>query len=322
MNDDRAVLRRFYHDHLFRQILPFWLERGIDREHGGYFTGFANSGGRLLHEHKFAWSQGRFAWVWARLANQCASRPEAEQYLALARSGAEFLMRHAVQPDGHASFILSREGRPILLDPQRQPRAAGPGERYDTSTFADCFVIYGLSEYARASGESAAFDFAAGLYDSVEQRLAAGEFRTDPYPTPPGYRQHGVPMIMLETSRELALSADRFDPGRVGEASRPARAAALRRRGSEFALQIMRQQRPAGQDVVIEFLGSDGLIRGDMLGTYVNPGHTLECMWFVIHYAEETGDEEMIREAIAVIRRACEIGWDEEYGGLYQFAHM
>ena len=308
-----SQLRSFYEEHLFGHVLPFWLHKAIDADLGGYYTGFANSGGQLLHTHKFTWSQGRFLWVWARLASQFPDKADAERYLQLAQSGAGFLMKYALLPNGHCSFILSREGKPILLDAQGRPREANPGETYATSTFADCFVIYGLSEYARVTHDRAAFDFATRLFDSVEQRLAADQFRTDPYPTPPGYRQHGVPMIMLETSRELALTGDAFDP---------ALAASIRERTRFFARQVMAEHRQADKGVVIEFLGSDGTVQDNMLGTYINPGHTLESMWFVMHYAEEVGDERMLQEAITTVRRACELGWDEQYGGIFQFVHM
>jgi len=306
-------LRDLYQGHLFGQILPFWLNRGIDAERGGYYTCFANAGGQLLHTHKFTWSQGRFVWVWARLASQFAERAESARFLQLARSGADFLMEHALLPNGNCSFILSREGKPILLDDRGHPREARPGEAYDSSTYADCFVIYGLSEYARVARDRPAFEFALGLSDSVEERLAAGEFRTDPYPTPCGYRQHGVPMILLETSRELALTSDGFDP---------ARAAAIRGQTGNFAGQVLDGHRQADSEVVIEFLGADGQIRDTMLGTYINPGHTLESMWFVMHYAQEVGDRRMMEAAVATVRRACELGWDEEFGGLLQFVHM
>lgn len=313
--DARAVgeLRQFYQDHLFQHLLPYWLEKAIDEEYGGYYTGFSNSGGRLLHDHKFTWSQGRFVWVWARMACQFSHTPEAPLYLKLARSGAEFLMKNALLPNGHVAFILSREGKPILLDGEGRPRQAGPGETYATSTFADCFVVYGLSEYARAAHDQAAFDFATRLYESVEARITLNAFRTDPYPTPEGYQQHGIPMIMLEVTRELAVTAEDFD---VELSER------LHRRATEFARMVMYQHRQPDTNVVVEFLGTDGRIQPNLLGTYINPGHTLESMWFVLHYAEEAGDETMKAQAIAAVRQACDLGWDDEYPGLTQFAHM
>ena len=222
-------------------------------------------------------------------------------------------MEHALLPNGNCSFILSREGRPILPDSGGLAREAGLREAYDSSTYADCFVIYGLSEYARVAHDRRAFEFAMRLFHSVLERLAAGSFRTNPYPTPCGYQQHGVPMILVETSRELALTADGFDP---------AGAPTIRQRTREFARQVLDEHRQPDREVVMEFLGADGLIRDTMLGTYINPGHTLESMWFIMHQAEEVGDRTMMESAVAAVRQACELGWDEEFGGLLQFAHM
>ena len=42
--------------------MPFWW-RAIDRERGGVFNCFDNSGTRLISREKFTWSQGRFAWL-------------------------------------------------------------------------------------------------------------------------------------------------------------------------------------------------------------------------------------------------------------------
>lgn len=311
---DAGSFAAFYADHLLNNILPFWSEQAIDRDNGGYFTCFANRGRRLLHRHKFTWSQGRFVWVWSRLAAQFRGRlpaSETDRFLEYAELGAEFLMRHALLPNGNCSFILSDRGEPILLDADGKARSAGPGETYDTSLYADCFVIYGLSEYARVTVNRSAFDFAAAVFDSVSRRLDSGVYRTDPYPVPAGYKAHGIPMIMLETTRELALTSDLFDAGR---------AAALRRACRGYANEIMAHHLQADGSV-IEYLGTDNTVRDTMLGTYVNPGHTLESMWFVLHYAEEIGDQEMTQRALAAIRHAIELGWDQVYGGVPQFLH-
>ena len=311
--EGRRELRRFYYDHLFENILPFWTRNAVDSRYGGYYTGFANSGGELLHTHKFTWSQGRFVWVWAGLSGLIPGRTESGRYLKLARSGAEFLMENALLPNGNCSFVLSREGDPIALDNRGNRQEPTPDLRYDTSTYADCFVVYGLSEYALVSGERRPFDFAYRLYQSILKIIDAGDFRTDPYPTPPGYRQHGVPMIMLETSRQLAAACDRFDaklaPG-------------IRARADRFMREIMDGHRCSDRDVMIEFLSSDETLQDTMIGTYVNPGHTLECMWFILHYALEVGDRGLIGPVTSVVKRALELGWDHDHGGLFQFVHV
>lgn len=306
------TLLPFYTDHLFGHILPFWSEGTVDFEHGGYYTCFANRGKRLLARHKFTWSQGRFVWVWSRLAGQFRDRrprAETDRYLEYAGLGARFLMRHALLANGNCTFLLSEAGEPIVLGADGVARAAAPGEVYDTSIYADCFVVYGISEYARLTGDRAAFDFATTLFDRVSARLASGDYRTDPYPVPRGYKAQGIPMIMLETTRELALTCDAFADGR---------AAGLRRRCAGYAAEIMGRFLQA-DGALLEYLGDDDTVRPTMLGTYTNPGHTLECMWFVMHYAAEARDRALMDRAAEVVGRTMRVGWDEAYGGLPQF---
>ncbi len=304
-------LRRFYVSHLFEQMLPYWMDRGIDHEYGAYVTGYSNDGRTLLHYYKLPWSQGRFVWLWARLAAQFPTDPRAGQFLEWSRSGAAFLQAHCLLPNGNVAFTLDRGGMPILLDREGKPRAAGPGETYDSSTYADLYVVYGLSEYARVSGHRPSFQFAWDLYWSVIRRYRQGAFRTDPYPTPPGYKAHGVPMFMLDTGRELAIAAEALGGLDTGE---------LRVLVSELVAEVMDHHRQ-DDDVIIELLGSDNRVRPTRLGTYVNPGLMFQDMWFVMHWAEEAGDRRRIEQAARVVKRACELAWDEEFGGLLQFVH-
>ena len=46
------------------------------------------------------------------------------------------------------------------------------------------------------------------------------------------------------------------------------------------------------------------------------PGHVIEDMWFQMKIAHDIGDTVRIAQAVALIKRHMELGWDEEYGGL------
>ena len=52
---------------LAESIVPFW-QRAIDAERGGVFSCWNNAGTVLESRDKFVWSQGRFVWLWSRLA--------------------------------------------------------------------------------------------------------------------------------------------------------------------------------------------------------------------------------------------------------------
>ena len=50
-------------------------------------------------------------------------------------------------------------------------------------------------------------------------------------------------------------------------------------------------------------------------GTFVMPGHAIESMWFIMHWARRRGDKEMIWRCRSRTL-AFEAGWDPEFGGI------
>ncbi|MFB9838355.1 hypothetical protein, partial [Actinoallomurus acaciae] len=94
---------RFYREHLENDVLAWWLAHGPDRERGGVRTCFANSGDALVSTDKYTWSQGRWAWLLARLS-RAARRGlislDAGDLLAQAVATGEFVAAHALLGDG------------------------------------------------------------------------------------------------------------------------------------------------------------------------------------------------------------------------------
>ena len=308
----------FYTHHLKSVLLPFWLSRSIDEEHGGFFTCFDNEGRTLLSRDKFTWSQGRMVWVWAKLAGMSIfSSAERTRYLALARSGATFLMQHCLLPGDRAratvAFLMTREG---------EPKPQAEGMPLDSSIYADCFVILGLARYAAVSGDRSALEFAHRLYRSVNERIRTGEFHTEPYPIPTGYKAHGIPMILLNTSQEMAAGLEAL--GMPDEAFAANQIA-------DLCLHEIMTHFVCPDGVVHEMINSwNERIPDSVLGRYINPGHTIEDMWFVMHQARRMhmpGTSEvpgtsgaMIVKAAQVVKRTFQMGWDQEFGGLLLFA--
>ena len=70
-------------------------------------------------------------------------------------------------------------------------------------------------------------------------------------------------------------------------------------------------------DVLVhEMIDTDNRIIPDtLLGRYINPGHTVEDMWFIIHQALGRTDRDTIERAAAIVLRTLGIGWDTEMGG-------
>ena len=53
-----AQMAQRYQTELYRNVLPFWLEKSQDLEYGGYFT-CLNRDGSVFDTDKFVWLQGR-----------------------------------------------------------------------------------------------------------------------------------------------------------------------------------------------------------------------------------------------------------------------
>jgi N-acylglucosamine 2-epimerase len=307
-------LLQFYNRELFGNILPFWMKNGIDSERGGFFTCFSNDGSRLLHSHKFTWSQGRFVWVLSRLYRSLAEtsdESERKRYLEPASAGAEFLIEHSRLPNGNCSFILDETGNPILLDDNGMARSATPGEGYDLSIYADFFVIYGLGEYACASGDRKSLDFALDLYNHTRRRLESGAYRTDPYPVPEGYKVHGLPMILLETAQELASAAKSL--------GLEDKAAELYTTADECTNEIISNFRLQQDKPVLEMIGTDNRPKNTLLGRYICPGHTIEDMWFIMHNAIRKNDRQLLSDTAETLKAVLEMSWDEKFGGVPLF---
>ncbi|MBO4424983.1 MAG: N-acylglucosamine 2-epimerase, partial [Spirochaetales bacterium] len=66
--EKRKKLFDFYSHELKDNILRFWLPRCLDKEFGGYLNCFDNRGKNLVSHDKYVWSQGRFLWMFSKLA--------------------------------------------------------------------------------------------------------------------------------------------------------------------------------------------------------------------------------------------------------------
>ena len=171
-----------------------------------------------------------------------------------------------------------------------------PGGGYDTSVFVDCFVALGMSRYATVSGDKRYADFADARLASILERVASGSYRSDPYPIPTGYIPHGTDMLIMHTAREL----------RQSHTAATEMEAVLSR---FFDSKLVREYVPAG----------GGFDDENLLGRYVNPGHSIECMWFALDVALDNKDDAAVAKILKIIRNSLEIGWDDEYGGLLLF---
>ena len=298
----------FYNYQLQKKLLPFWLDRSIDYKFGGYYTCFDNTGEKLVSFDKYTWSQGRMVWILSKLSsmrNDSLPDSKRKRLIELAGLGVKFLMNNCLLENGNCTFIMDKKGRPKL----------GPDSNdYDTSIFADAFVVCGLSRYAEVTGDKSALDFAIKVYQSIIRRIDSDTFKTAPYPDPVGYKSHGLYMSALNISEELNDALDKFNDAEYQDIKN------LVIRKMQSSLDEITDNFIRKDGTLLEMLGKDNEEKDTLFGRYTNPGHSIEDMWFVIHAGQRLGKAKYIEIACRTVKKVFEIGWDKEYGGLLLFA--
>ena len=144
-------LKNELRDELTQNIMPFWLNKMIDHRHGGFLGRIDGHGNPVPDAEKGAVLNARILWAFAA-AYRVLGKPE---YLEAATRAKNYFVTHFIDPqEGGVFWSLDAQGRP--LDTKKQTYAIG-------------FAIYGLSEYARATGDEAALQQAKDLYADIER---------------------------------------------------------------------------------------------------------------------------------------------------------
>lgn len=151
MDNRMTTLRNEVRQELENDILPFWMEKMTDNGRGGFYGRI--DGGDTLHADapKGAILNARILWTFSA-AYRILRRPE---YLDTATRAKRYLIDRFYDNDfGGVYWSLDADGNP--LDTKKQIYAQG-------------FAIYGLGEYARATGDDEALDYAVRLFNLIEE---------------------------------------------------------------------------------------------------------------------------------------------------------
>lgn len=290
-----------YRRHLVDDVLAWWVRHGPDDDHGGVLTCWDNAGTRLLSTDKYTWSQGRWAWLTARVAH-AAQRGvidvDGEWFRVQSERTARFIRDHAILSDGTTAFVTARAGEPI------EPV---PGAGLHTSVFADLFAALGFAGVAQQHPDEGWGVLALEMLVRSARVIESGRFRSDPYPVPSGHLSFGLPMILVGVGEQV-----------------------YRATGSADAADIVRAA--AGQ-IHDAFLDGDDIAemppvgdggRETLLTRHRTPGHVLEAVWFLYHARDiiEGSDLTQSSRLVQIATRALDAGWDDVHGGLFRFVDV
>ena len=151
------MMKREMQDVLEHNILRFWLDQMMDYEHGGFYGRMDGEGELHPEAEKGAILNARILWAFSA-AFRVLKHPE---YLEAATRAKDYIIEHFIDQEyGGVYWSVDCEGNP--LDTKKQFYAIG-------------FMIYGLTEYARATGDREALDYALDLYDCIEEHAFDSE---------------------------------------------------------------------------------------------------------------------------------------------------
>jgi N-acylglucosamine 2-epimerase len=289
-DQDLTTLSAEYRSTLVDEVLPFWLPRSIDAEHGGYLIA-RDRDGTLVDDDKSVWQQGRFSWLLATLYNTVEPRKE---WLTASLSGIEFMRDHCFdrEGDGRMYFHVTRDGRPLRK------------RRY---YFSECFATIALGAYAKGAGDERCADEARVLFEKCldyyqhPEQLPAKS--TDVRPA----KAIGAPMILMNIAQQLRETigfegADEWI--------------------DHFIAEIRDDFVKPDIECVMEQVAPDGSIIDHFDGRTLNPGHAIEAAWFILHEAKHRGDKALTELGCQMLDWMWARGWDQEYGGLLYFTDV
>ena len=286
MMNELAKYAGQYRDELLESVIPFWLEHSRDTTFGGYFT-CLNRKGEVYDTDKFMWLQGREVWLFAMLYNKVEKKQE---WLDMALHGAGFMKKYGMDATGNWYFSLTREGKPLT-----QP----------FNIFSDCFAAMAFSELYKATGDEEHKQIALNTFNNILKRQdnPKGLYNKAFLGTRP-LKSFALPMILCNLS---LIMEDILGAEQVNKTIQP------------LIKEVMEVFYDKQSGLILESVTPDGKFSDSFEGRLTNPGHTNESMWFMMDLGVRNNDKVLIDNAIEILLRSTEAGWDKKNDGIFYF---
>ncbi|MCX4311555.1 MAG: AGE family epimerase/isomerase [Muribaculaceae bacterium] len=277
-----------YRSDLTGNIMPFWMEHGLDRVNGGVYT-CLDRDGSLMDSTKSVWFQGRFGFIAAFAYNNVEKRQE---WLDASKSCIDFIEKYCIDTDGHMYFEVTADGTPLRK------------RRY---VFSEGFAAIAMAEYSIASGDKSYAEKAMKMLEHIIYMLDTPGFLSPKYLPSMEAQGHSITMILINTASRVREALG-YEPEM------------LRQRIDRSLDAIRRYFMHPEFKALLEMVGPDGEFIDTIAGRTINPGHCIETAWFILEEARYRGwDKSLVDMALTILDWSWEWGWDKEYGGIINF---
>lgn len=300
---DAATLARYAAEaesELRDDILPFWLNHARDLKRGGFYGEIRNDLVVDSNAPRGLLLTARILWTFSAAYRRY---PDA-RYLEMARWAYADLTTH-FHDQTHGGFYWSITADQRPLETRKQ-------------TYGQAFAIYGLSEYALATGDRAARELALQTYQLLqkhchdEQSGGFVETATRDWRRPARWDAHimGVPTAKSQNTNLHVMEA-------FTALLRTGPDASVRDSLREMIEVMLTRILDPQTHHLILFLDEHWKPRGNT----ISYGHDIEVSWLLVEAAEVLGEAPLIakvrQESAAIAQATLAVGVDVNDGGIF-----
>lgn len=135
---------------LKENILPFWIKHTVDEKHGGFVGRIDNANNVIPDADKSAILNARILWSFSSLFNALGD----QQHLKLASRAYDYIITNFQDPEyGGFYWTLDYTGHPV--DARKH-------------LYVQAFILYGLSEYQKATSDPKVLEQCTELFQLLE----------------------------------------------------------------------------------------------------------------------------------------------------------
>jgi cellobiose epimerase len=137
---------------LLENILPFWMKKAVDKDHGGFLGQINGHGSVVKGADKGGILNARILWTFSAAYNLIKN----SEYRKTADYSREYSYKYFFDSEyGGTYWKLTYDGRPSDMKKQ---------------IYSQAFFIYALAENYRATGDKTCLERAIGLYHLIEDK--------------------------------------------------------------------------------------------------------------------------------------------------------
>lgn len=284
-----------------QNILPFWMDRVMDHQNGGFFGEVTHHGTTIPLANKGGILGARILWTFSH-AYHLYGDPS---YLEAARHAFQFLANHLWDAEyGGTYWMVNWQGQPV--DDRKH-------------IYAQSFSLYGLAEYFRVSHDEDALHKSIQLFNLIEQH-AHDAANLGYYESFDRYWQplHDARLALGEQNAAKSMNTHLHMMEALTNLQRAwLVAASLKKPPSEMRLLKLRARETLQVflDHIIDpttahfilFFNAAWAPQADI----ISYGHDIEGSWLLDEAAQVLGDKDLIEKTRAISLRMVEAVYQE-----------